>query len=150
LKRGEYGFPSSASPRGCCCHRLITEFAHSIQHRLVGSLSLPHFHLLLGRMKDNEMNTRIIINHNYQATLQTQPSFKLIIPYDKARRKSKLMFQNLIVYFCAYFLLVETYARPLLWSSGLDPEVRVRFPTLPDFLRSNGSGMGSTQSRGYN
>jgi hypothetical protein len=31
-----------------------------------------------------------------------------------------------------------------------DPEVRVRFPALPDFLRSNGSGTGSTQPREYN
>jgi hypothetical protein len=28
-----------------------------------------------------------------------------------------------------------------------DPEDRVRFPALPDFLRSRGSGMGSTQPR---
>jgi hypothetical protein len=31
-----------------------------------------------------------------------------------------------------------------------DPEVLVRFPELPDFLRSSGSGTGSTQSREYN
>jgi hypothetical protein len=31
-----------------------------------------------------------------------------------------------------------------------DPEVRVSFPVLPDFLRSSGSGMGSTQPREYN
>jgi hypothetical protein len=31
-----------------------------------------------------------------------------------------------------------------------DPEVRVRFPALPDFLRSRGSGTGSTQPREYN
>jgi hypothetical protein len=31
-----------------------------------------------------------------------------------------------------------------------DPEVRVRFPGLPDFLRSSGSGTGSTQPREYN
>jgi hypothetical protein len=31
-----------------------------------------------------------------------------------------------------------------------DPEVQVRFPALPDFLRSSGSGTGSTQPRGYN
>jgi hypothetical protein len=30
-----------------------------------------------------------------------------------------------------------------------DPEVRVRFPALPDFL-SSGSGTGSTQPREYN
>jgi hypothetical protein len=31
-----------------------------------------------------------------------------------------------------------------------DPEVRVRIPGLPDFLRSSGSGTGSTQSREHN
>jgi hypothetical protein len=32
-----------------------------------------------------------------------------------------------------------------LWSSG--QRSRVRFPALPDFLRSSGSGTGSTQPR---
>jgi hypothetical protein len=38
------------------------------------------------------------------------------------------------------------------WSELLatDPEVRVRFPVLPDFLRSIESGTGSTQPREYN
>jgi hypothetical protein len=31
-----------------------------------------------------------------------------------------------------------------------DPEVRVRFPALQDFLRSSGSGTGSSQPREYN
>jgi hypothetical protein len=31
-----------------------------------------------------------------------------------------------------------------------DPEVHVRFPALPDFLRSSGSGTGFTQPREYN
>jgi hypothetical protein len=31
-----------------------------------------------------------------------------------------------------------------------DPEVRVRFPVLPNFLRNSGSGMGFTQPREYN
>jgi hypothetical protein len=31
-----------------------------------------------------------------------------------------------------------------------DPEVRVRFPALSDFLRSSGSGKGSTQPGEYN
>jgi hypothetical protein len=30
------------------------------------------------------------------------------------------------------------------------PEARVRFPALPDFLRSSGSATGFTQSREYN
>jgi hypothetical protein len=33
---------------------------------------------------------------------------------------------------------------------AIDPEVRVRFPALPDFLRSGGSETGSTQPREYN
>jgi hypothetical protein len=38
------------------------------------------------------------------------------------------------------------------WSEFLatDPEVQVRFQALPDFLRSSGSGTGSTQPHEYN
>jgi hypothetical protein len=38
------------------------------------------------------------------------------------------------------------------WSELLatDPEVRVRFPALPDFLKISGSGTGSTLPREYN
>jgi hypothetical protein len=39
---------------------------------------------------------------------------------------------------------------PPLWSSGQSGKVRVRFPALPDFLRSSGAGTGSTQPREYN
>jgi hypothetical protein len=43
----------------------------------------------------------------------------------------------------------------VLWSSwaefqATDPEVRVRFPVLPNFLRSIGFGTGPTQPRKYN
>jgi hypothetical protein len=42
-----------------------------------------------------------------------------------------------------------------LWSSSQEflataPEVRIRFPALPDSLRSSGSGTGFTQPREYN
>ena len=45
--------------------------------------------------------------------------------------------------------------RPLLWSSGQSfwlqiQRSRVRFPALPDFLSSSGSGTGSTQPREVN
>jgi hypothetical protein len=49
---------------------------------------------------------------------------------------------------------VDKLHKPPLWSTGqslaTDPEVRVWFPSLPDFLRSSGSGKGSTQPREYN
>jgi hypothetical protein len=40
-------------------------------------------------------------------------------------------------------------ASVVLWPEFLatDPEVRVQFSALPDFLRSGGSGTGSTQPR---
>jgi hypothetical protein len=42
-----------------------------------------------------------------------------------------------------------------LWSSGQNSWLqiqrpRIPFPALPDFLRSSGSGTGSTQPREYN
>jgi hypothetical protein len=45
--------------------------------------------------------------------------------------------------------------RPPLWSSDQSSWLqiqrsRVRFPALPDFLRSRGSGTWSTQPREYN
>jgi hypothetical protein len=47
------------------------------------------------------------------------------------------------------------YDRPPLWPSGQSSWLQtqrclVRLPALPDFLRNNGSGMVSTQSREYN
>jgi hypothetical protein len=46
------------------------------------------------------------------------------------------------------------FYRPPLWASGqsswLQIKVRVRFLAQPDFLRSSGSGTGSTQPREYN
>ena len=53
------------------------------------------------------------------------------------------------------FRLVVDYRRPPLWSSGQSfwlqiQRSRVRFPALPDFLSSSGSGTGSTQPREVN
>jgi hypothetical protein len=50
------------------------------------------------------------------------------------------------------FICYIEESRPPLWSEfqATDPEVRVSFPALPDFLRSSGSGTGSTQRCEYN
>ena len=50
---------------------------------------------------------------------------------------------------------LEPRNRPPLWSSGQSfwlqiQRSRVRFPALPDFLSSSGSGTGSTQPREVN
>ena len=49
----------------------------------------------------------------------------------------------------------STSSLPPLWSSGQSfwlqiQRSRVRFPALPDFLSSSGSGTGSTQPREVN
>jgi hypothetical protein len=52
-----------------------------------------------------------------------------------------------------YMLCRRKYtASVVLWSEFLatDPEVQVRVPALPDFLRISGFGPGSTQPREYN
>jgi hypothetical protein len=54
--------------------------------------------------------------------------------HSASNRSTKLMF-------------LESRTRP---AAATDPEVRVRFPVLPDFLRSSGSETGSTQPREYN
>ena len=53
------------------------------------------------------------------------------------------------------FGIVMAYTGPPLWSSGQSfwlqiQRSRVRFPALPDFLSSSGSGTGSTQPREVN
>ena len=53
------------------------------------------------------------------------------------------------------YVLCVDLRRPPLWSSGQSfwlqiQRSRVRFPALPDFLSSSGSGTGSTQPREVN
>jgi hypothetical protein len=57
-----------------------------------------------------------------------------------------------ILEFCEYFQPDLPSVEPPLWSEFLatDPEVRVLFLALPDFLRSSGSRTDTTQSREYN
>jgi hypothetical protein len=50
------------------------------------------------------------------------------------------------------FIISFPFDRSPLWSSGQSSLLqiqrsRVQFPALPDFLRSSGSGTGSTQPR---
>jgi hypothetical protein len=49
---------------------------------------------------------------------------------------------------CSFFWGGHCISRPSLWSSGQSSWVR--FPALPDFSRSSGSGTGSTRPREYN
>ena len=61
------------------------------------------------------------------------------------------------IYPVIYFLFVRHFSviRYPLWSNGQSfwlqiQRSRVRFPALPDFLSSSGSGTGSTQPREVN
>jgi hypothetical protein len=62
-------------------------------------------------------------------------------------RKVYLFFDQYI----ADYDYVRSNAVEFLFPKGKwGPEVRVRFQALPDFLRSSGSGTGSTQPCEYN
>jgi hypothetical protein len=83
-------------------------------------------------------------------------------------RSITLRFSSTDCLYMLYFMLVRskleyvsvvcnsiTSAGPPLWSSGQSfwlqiQRSRVRFPPLPDFLTSRGSGTGSTQPRDHN
>jgi hypothetical protein len=57
--------------------------------------------------------------------------------------------------FLLFFNFLFSFFRPPLWSSGQSSWLqiqrsRVQFSALPDFLRSSGSGTGSTQPHEYN
>jgi hypothetical protein len=59
--------------------------------------------------------------------------------------------QGMTILFIFIFIKFLT-ASVVYWSEilGTDPEVQIRFLVLLDFLRSSGSGTGSTQPREYN
>jgi hypothetical protein len=66
-------------------------------------------------------------------------------------RERKIGYKDILIDGCYEDTNLLLFYKPL-WSSGqflaTDPEVLgFRFPTLPDFLRSSGSGTGSTQPR---
>jgi hypothetical protein len=52
---------------------------------------------------------------------------------------------------CFLCVMLPRTASVVYWIEFLavDPEVRVRIPALPDFVRSSGSGTGSTQPHEY-
>jgi hypothetical protein len=66
---------------------------------------------------------------------------------------TQLFIKKLLKFLRFLFLYsVVSTASVVYWSEFLptDPEIRVRFPALLDFLRSSGSGTESTQPREYN
>jgi hypothetical protein len=74
-------------------------------------------------------------------------NYKLQIVVNKAR-SLVITYNTPNVYTCKYSLSTSV----VWWSEFLatDPEIWVRFPALPNFLRSSGSGAGSTQPRNHN
>jgi hypothetical protein len=79
-------------------------------------------------------------------------------PLWSSGQRSWLQNGDVLCFLCGtnwiYICYVEK-SRPPLWSSGQSswPQIqksRVRFPALPDFLRSSGSGTSSIRPREYN
>jgi hypothetical protein len=77
-----------------------------------------------------------------------------LLPFQLCTRikDSDLSNRKLYILIAPYSALVNQEWRPPLWSSGQScalqiQRTRVPFPALPDFLRSSGSGTGSTQPR---
>jgi hypothetical protein len=75
-------------------------------------------------------------------------------PLWSSGRSSWLQNRDVLCFLWIYICYVEESRQPL-WSSGQSSWLqiqrsRVRFPVLLDFLRSCGSGTGSTQPREYN
>jgi hypothetical protein len=81
-------------------------------------------------------------------------STRIKIPENGTLQEYSSVFIYTLFSLRANFDTVSNYtaASMVLGSEFLftDPEVRVRFPALPDFMRSSGSGTGSTQPREYN
>jgi hypothetical protein len=63
-----------------------------------------------------------------------------------------LILDKLLHFLFTVLLIMQCSVMPPQWSEFLatDPEVRVRFSALPDFLRSSGSGTWSIQPCDYN
>ena len=86
----------------------------------------------------------------------TKNVYILIVTQRSLRRAQCVRFHKFKMTFGFYFKAVYLNAwRPPLWSSGQSfwlqiERSRVRFPALPDFLSSSGSGTGFTQSREVN
>jgi hypothetical protein len=83
--------------------------------------------------------------------LPTNSLFPIVSPIRSIRPAEKRFLQmNKDNYYLNWFhIWILVYWSQFL-ATDSDLEVLVRFPALPDFLRSSGSGTGSTQLREYN
>jgi hypothetical protein len=82
-----------------------------------------------------KFQNKLFVNANSFRSFVRKISFQVIF-----------LFKETLINFASEHLRTASVVQ---WSEFLatDPEVRVRFPALPNFLRSRGSGTGSTQPR---
>ena len=101
-----------------------------------------------------------------KSSLNSDTSEHIPITFDTGRGQANAIGAKLISFYTGLlkhliykkqkqFVLLLSSNRPPLWSSGQSlwlqiQRSRVRFPALPDFLSSSGSGTGSTQPREVN
>jgi hypothetical protein len=104
------------------------------------------------RLRDEEIYTSglmtkmNVIKSSCAISCNFYPSFHL-----SQKTLAKLL-QFLLHAHIIFLSYIKLTASVVYWSVFLatDPEVRVRFPALPDFLTSSGSGTGPTQFSEYN
>jgi hypothetical protein len=94
-------------------------------------------------------NNHHYCHHHHQHHWQNSP-FCAIAFEDSARLVYSIV--NCTIRFSLLWISRNPFYRPPLWSSGQGfwlqiLRSRVWFPALPDFLRSSGSGTGSTHPR---
>ena len=102
-----------------------------------------------------------VIDHNNPATTGwgtlyiTGYHWQLVLKLSFSTLKMVLSCLNMSDIRLQYLYIVNIVLWPPLWSSGQSfwlqiQRSRARFPALPDFLSSSGSGTGSTQPREVN
>ena len=125
---------------------LSTSLRSFLQSSVTSSLLDPN--ILLSTIFSNTLNLRSSLNVSDQVSLPYKTTGKIIVlcififKFWDSKLEDKI------------FQLALLHRTPL-WSSGQSfwlqiQRSRVRFPALPDFLSSSGSGTGSTQPREVN
>jgi hypothetical protein len=98
------------------------------------------------------LSSRELIGHGIKPTWGKNRASWLEKLEEKQNLENQGIVGSIILKLVAYKYIYHMVNEPPLWSSGQSSWLQFRrswvlFPALPDFLRSRGSGTGSTQPR---